>query len=132
VGRRRSEAGMSLIVTSARCWSAWESPSMSSEAVMRFAKALLLGLLGARTVLEAQVPRRVVPAPASETYGVLRGIVYDSLLHGTLEGAHVWIEGTPISATTDAGGRFRMDSVPSGSHIIGFEHPDLDSAGLSN
>lgn len=105
---------------------------MSSEALVRLAKALLLWLLGAGTVLEAQVPRRAVPAPASETYGVLRGVVYDSLLHATLEGAHVWIEGTAISATTDAGGRFRMDSVPAGPQVIGFEHPDLDSAGLSN
>ncbi|HEY2804306.1 MAG TPA: carboxypeptidase regulatory-like domain-containing protein [Gemmatimonadales bacterium] len=83
-------------------------------------------------MLEAQVPRRTVPEPASQTFGSLRGLVYDSLLKGPLEGARVFIDGTILSTMTDADGRFHFDSVPSGRMIIGFEHADLDSAGLSN
>jgi hypothetical protein len=40
--------------------------------------------------------------------------------------------GGGVGTTTDAGGRFRLDSVPAGRAIIAFEHPDLDSAGLPN
>jgi hypothetical protein len=76
--------------------------------------------------LAAQQPRRAAP-PAS-----VRGVVYDSLLRAPLEGAHVYIMGTASSATTDAGGRFRLDSVAPGSVAIAFEHPDLDSAGLTS
>lgn len=77
--------------------------------------------------LAAQQPR---PAPSGP--GMVRGVVYDSLIRSPLEGARVWIRGTMLSAVTDGGGRFRLDSVPVGRHVILFEHDDLDSAGLTN
>ena len=76
----------------------------------------------------AQQPRR----PATAALGAVRGVVYDSLLHAPLEGAHVYLLRSGASAITDAAGRFRLDSVPTGPAVIAFEHPDLDSAGLSN
>jgi hypothetical protein len=64
-------------------------------------------------------------------FGFIRGVVYDSLMHAPLDSAHVYISGTAISATTDAGGRFRLDSVPAGRQLIAFEHEDLDSVGYA-
>ena len=42
------------------------------------------------------------------------------------------VRGTRLRATTDAGGRFRLDSVPAGEAVVLFTHAGLDSAGLSN
>jgi hypothetical protein len=64
-------------------------------------------------------------------FGFIRGVVYDSLLHAPLDSARVYINGTAISTMTDAGGRFRLDSVPAGRQVIAFEHEDLDSAGFA-
>ena len=85
--------------------------------------------------LPAQQPRRPVPAPgvtAPPGFGLVRGVVFDSLLGTPLEGARVYVLGTSLSYFTDAGGRFRLDSVPSGPQLIGFDHADLDSAGFAN
>lgn len=107
--------------------------------MMRVRRLLpLLALLAAPTLLLGQ--RRTGPAgapapaaPLPSNLGSVRGVVYDSLVHAPLEGAHVWIVGSRgVGTETDAGGRFRIDSVPPGRAVIAFEHPDLDSAGLSN
>lgn len=63
--------------------------------------------------------------------GAITGTVYDSLVGAPLAGARVWVRGITRDATTDRVGRFRIDSVPAGSHIVAFEHPDLDSIGIS-
>lgn len=63
--------------------------------------------------------------------GAITGTVYDSLAGQPLAGAHVWVRGATRDATTDRSGRFRIDSLPAGSHIVAFEHPDLDSIGIS-
>src|SRR5258705_217056 len=89
---------------------------------MRF---ILLGGLG--LVLAAPV-RAQSPAPP----GVLRGIVYDSLItRAPLEGAEVWIESTNRMARSDAGGRFTLDALSPGHYVLTFYHPILDSAGIS-
>jgi len=70
------------------------------------------------------------PAPASP--GVLRGVVFDSLITSApLEGAEVWIESTNRVARTDAGGRFTLDALAPGRYVLTFYHPILDSAGIS-
>ena len=78
--------------------------------------------------LAAQAPTRL---PASGR-GTVTGVVYDSLARQPLEGARVWIAGTSTAAISDAGGRFRLDSVAAGARVIAFEHAELDSIGLSN
>ena len=88
--------------------------------------SILLALLAAP--LGAQAPVR----PSGTARGTVTGVVYDSLARQPLEGARVWITGAPRAALTDAGGRFRLDSVPVGSQVIAFEHPELDSIGLSS
>jgi len=64
--------------------------------------------------------------------GTIRGVAFDSLLRAGLPGAEVWVRGTGRTAATDAAGRFRIDSVPAGRHVLALVHPGLDSAGLHN
>jgi Carboxypeptidase regulatory-like domain len=83
--------------------------------------------------LAAQQPRRATGVrPPPPGFGFIRGVVYDSLLGRSLEGARVAVRGTALRVVTDASGRFRLDSVPSGSVTLAWSHPGLDSAGLSN
>jgi hypothetical protein len=84
-----------------------------------------LGLALVAPVAAAQSP----PAAPS---GVLRGVVYDSLITSApLEGAEVWIESTNRMARSDAGGRFTLTALAPGRYVLTFYHPILDSAGLS-
>jgi hypothetical protein len=62
--------------------------------------------------------------------GTVRGVAYDSLLGGPLARAQVQLRGTTLSAVTDSFGRFLLEGVPPGRHILLLAHPGLDSAGL--
>ena len=74
----------------------------------------------------AQTPTGTAPS----AFSVLQGVVADSV-HGTaLANATVRIEGTNRSATTTEDGRFRIDSIPPGSHRIDVLHPLLDTLGV--
>ena len=65
--------------------------------------------------------------------GSVAGTVYDSLRTGApLADATVVLIERSRYATTDARGRFRMDSVPDGHYTIGFMHPVLDSLDLQS
>src|SRR3989441_4351521 len=74
-----------------------------------------------------------VPAlAAAQGSGVLRGVVFDSLIRSTpLEGAEIWIEGTNLMARSDAAGRFELNALAPGRYVLTVYHPMLDSAGLS-
>lgn len=102
--------------------------------VVRLLPSLWVTGLVLGPVAVAQAPRRTNPVPAASpsSQGAVVGVVYDSLLKAPLPGARVWIIGSPASAITDEGGRFRLDGVAPGRPVIAFEHDDLDSAGLSN
>ena len=64
--------------------------------------------------------------------GVLRGVVYDSLISAApLEGAEVWIEGTNRAARTDGLGRFELAALAAGRYRLTFDHPIFDSTGLA-
>jgi hypothetical protein len=63
--------------------------------------------------------------------GSIAGTVYDSLsTHAPLANATVVLVERSRYATTDAHGRFRIDSVPDGHYTIGFMHAVLDSLDL--
>lgn len=63
--------------------------------------------------------------------GSITGTVYDSLsTRALLANATVVLVEKSRYATTDAKGRFRIDSVPDGNYTISFIHPYLDSLGL--
>lgn len=67
------------------------------------------------------------PAPCQQ---VVRGTVYDSLLHAPMIGAGLWLRGTNWRGRSDSTGRFSFDSVVPGSYTVLLSHPGLDSAGL--
>ncbi|MGH9262416.1 MAG: carboxypeptidase regulatory-like domain-containing protein, partial [Acidimicrobiales bacterium] len=72
-----------------------------------------------------------VAGPArAQTGGTIRGLAFDSLLNAGLPGAWVWVRGTGRAATTDSAGRFRIDSVPPGRHVLVLAHAELDSIGV--
>jgi hypothetical protein len=62
---------------------------------------------------------------------MLIGVVVDSINGGPLAGATVMVDGTPLLATADAKGHFRIDSIPVGSYRIAVFHPMLDSLGMT-
>ncbi len=66
---------------------------------------------------------------AGVVYAV-EGTVFDSSAGRPLAGARVSLRGTPFNATADATGRFRIQLPDTGSYMLGFEHPRLDSLGL--
>ena len=67
---------------------------------------------------------------------IISGFVRDSLAGSPLVGAIVQLipAATPWAAgrttKSDAIGRYRVDSIPPGQYILGFEHPRLDTLGL--
>jgi hypothetical protein len=59
----------------------------------------------------------------------LAGTVFDSSAGRPLAGARVSLRGTPFGAESDAGGRFRVQLPDSGTYLLAFDHPRLDSLG---
>jgi Carboxypeptidase regulatory-like domain len=88
--------------------------------------ALLVALAPAA---RSQIPPRA--SPDTSAVGSVRGEVYDSLARAALVGSTVRVQGTSLSATTDGGGRFRLEGVPAGRRVLVVDHPALDSIGLS-
>ncbi|MGH7469920.1 MAG: carboxypeptidase regulatory-like domain-containing protein [Longimicrobiales bacterium] len=76
-------------------------------------------------VLDAQVAgaQNTVLVPRT----AIAGIVFDNVRHRPLDGARVYLSGTPFSTQAGVDGRFRLDSVPVGDYFIAFEHTWLDS-----
>jgi hypothetical protein len=72
--------------------------------------------------------QQTTATPAATT--VITGVAVDSVRGGYLRGALVGVSGTALSATTDSLGRFKIDSVPAGSHYLEVMHPLLDSLSL--
>lgn len=64
-------------------------------------------------------------------HAVLHGVAVDSLRGGLLRGAALRVTGTQRMGVTDSLGRFRIDSVPAGSHSVELFHDVLDTLGLS-
>lgn len=87
----------------------------------------LLVVLPARASGQTRAPA-TSSTPAS--VGSVRGVIYDSLRARPLEGATVLVSGAARIATTDATGRFEIDSVPTGKHALTYSTPGLDSLGL--
>ena len=72
------------------------------------------------------------PAAAADTgLTAIVGVVFDSVAVEPLRQAFVQVvrRDDPTVArgtTSDSAGRFRLDSVPAGEYVIGFQHPRLD------
>ncbi len=78
----------------------------------------------------------VVPLPAfaqttpARGHGSLRGVVVDSLRGGLLSGASLTVGNTRAIGVTDSLGRFSIDSVPPGEHVVELFHAILDTLGV--
>ena len=76
--------------------------------------------------------RAPAQTPASTSpFAVIEGVAVDSLHADYLRGAVIMVEGLNLTATTDFRGRFRLDSIPPGTHRISLSHPVLDTIGIS-
>ncbi len=89
---------------------------------MRF--LLIAALALAPAIVSAQQPTRAA------AHAVVSGVAVDSVRGGYLRGAIVSVSGTALSAMTDSGGRFRIDSVAPGVRHLEVMHPLLDSIAL--
>ena len=71
------------------------------------------------------------PAPAGRRDGTgsIVGTVVDSLTGAPLPGAFVFLSGTNLSDSTDAEGRYRIDRIRPGRHVVSFLHPRLHEVG---
>ena len=78
-------------------------------------------------------PAHAQTGPPASVAGVgrLSGEVFDSLFtRAPLADATVYVEGLDRVITTDARGRFSVDSVPAATYRVTFFHPSLDVAGI--
>lgn len=79
----------------------------------------------------AQQAAPTPPPPPAVPSGRILGSLADSIHGAPLVGAMVQVEGTLLSTTSDEDGRFVIDSVPAGSHVVSVTHPLLDSLYIS-
>jgi hypothetical protein len=122
--RTAVEAGFTMSASTVR------AHLMTSAALRAGRIALLVGAAcvgGAWMSAKARPTRPQAPAG----FGVVVGVVADSLYGGPLVGAQISIEGVNARVLSDSLGRFRLDSVPAGRYRIGIFHPLLDSLGMS-
>lgn len=75
-----------------------------------------------------------LPAAAQDVgqtgHAVLQGTAVDSLRGGMLRGAILRVTGTARMGITDSVGRFRIDSLPAGTHSVELFHEVLDTLGV--
>ena len=70
-------------------------------------------------------------ANAQQARHVVQGVVWDSLRNDPLGQAQVTVRGTGRGTMSDAQGRFVIDSVPAGNHVVEVLHPSIDAVGLT-
>lgn len=86
------------------------------------APAALLLLTAPHATLGAQDPDIAT--------GTVVGLVYDSTAGMPLPSATVAAMGTSAMTETDEEGRFRLEDVPAGEHVVTFFHPRLGTLGV--
>src|SRR6476646_9512216 len=86
----------------------------------------IIALLFAASAAAAQSP-----ASSTKTFAVIEGVAVDSLHQDVLRGVFLTVQGTSAAAITESLGRFRIDSIPPGSHRVEVAHAILDSIGIA-
>lgn len=61
---------------------------------------------------------------------LVHGLAYDSLAHRPLGGATIIVQNLNRATLTDSAGRFVLDSVPRGRHVLFLADSELDAVGL--
>ena len=89
-----------------------------------------LPLFAAVAALLLAVQGRGLSAQERPT-GTVTGTVYDRTTSTPLEGANVAVVGTSAMTESDEEGRFRLEDVPAGEHMVMFFHPRLGTLGVS-
>jgi len=82
--------------------------------------------------LETPLELEVRETTGGGSVGGVRGVVWDSIGDGGLEGATVSILGTDLTATTDEAGEFVFPSVPVGLRRLTFVHPEPSAWGVGS
>ena len=83
-------------------------------------------------LMSATVANAAAQAAGGQARTTISGIVFDSLVsNAPLAGAEVTIDGTEMSALTDAHGRFTLAGVAAGRAVVRFYHASLDSLGFA-
>ena len=103
--------------------------SAAAERIVATARTAAAALLLA--VVAAAGPGGVLGQEAEQAVGVVVGVVFDSTVSAPLANARVAVMGTAATAETDDDGRFRLDDVPAGEHVVSFFHPRLGALGVN-
>lgn len=72
------------------------------------------------------------PSRAQETTGSLSGVIIEGWDGRPLGGVTVTVRGTTLAATTDAQGRFQLNGIPAGDHVVRFSRSGYASAVVSD
>ena len=70
------------------------------------------------------------PAPGGTT-AVAVGVVFDSLRGRPMAGALIRVDSSQLVAMADDEGRFRIEGIAPGGHVLSVEHPLLDTIGVA-
>ena len=73
---------------------------------------------------------QVSPPQPTPGFATVYGMAVDSIRGQPLSKAVIAVEGTTRIALADAGGNYRIDSIPAGSYKLSIAHPVLDTIGL--
>jgi protocatechuate 3,4-dioxygenase beta subunit len=92
--------------------------------------SVFICIAAAAVVAAGAVPRSVFAQQPG--FAAVAGSVTDSIHGGIpLQGAVIKIGDTNRQGTTDANGRFQIDSIPPGPHSLSLTHPLLDTLGIA-
>ena len=80
-------------------------------------------------ILEAGAEANLDGVHGPRVRRVLVGVVFDSSAWRTLDGARVSLRGTEHAAIADAVGRYHLQVPDTGTYMLAFDHPRLDSLG---
>ncbi|HEU4993326.1 MAG TPA: carboxypeptidase regulatory-like domain-containing protein, partial [Gemmatimonadaceae bacterium] len=70
-------------------------------------------------------------APAAGATANAIGVAFDSIRMRPLAGARVRVDTSELFGTTDASGRFHIEGIPPGSHVLRVQHPLIDTLGVA-
>ena len=91
------------------------------------AASVALAIASRAVIAGAQQPTPATPAATA----IAVGIVYDSLRGRPLAGAVIRVDSSQIAAVADQDGRFRIEGIAPGGHVLNVEHPMIDTLGLA-
>src|SRR5262245_40012786 len=88
----------------------------------------MAGLAGLSLVCGLAIQPNLVPLHAQTPTGTISGMVVNATTQKVLERAVVTVEGTNLSAITEADGRFRLVGVPAGPRSVAANYTGLEES----